>query len=109
MKRFGQVIGIDADRIDEYIELHDNIWPEITEALKAASISNYSIFHIGDQLFGYFEYHGPDEEYDERMAILADAPRMKEWWAAVGELQRPDPLRPPGAFWTDLPSVFHMP
>ncbi len=109
MRRFGQVIGVDVDRIDDYIRLHDHIWPEIAQALRDAAIANYSIFHHGDQLFAYFEYHGPDEEYADRMAALAEAPRMAEWWATVGEFQRPDPARPPGAFWTDLPSVFHLP
>ncbi len=109
MKRFGQVIGIDADRIDEYIARHDDIWPEITDALHTAGIANYSIFHHGDQLFGYFEYHGPNDEFDDRMKALAQAPRMREWWDIVGQLQRPDPDRPTGTFWTELPTVFHMP
>ena len=109
MKRFGQVIGVDPDRIDTYIEHHDHIWPEITDALRIAGIRNYSIFQHGDQLFAYFEYHGPDDDYDDRMEALAAAPRMSEWWAVVGEFQRPDPNRAPGEFWTNLPSIFHQP
>jgi L-rhamnose mutarotase len=109
VKRFGQVIGIDPSRIDEYERHHRNLWPEIGAALDAAGIRNYSIFVHGDQLFAYFEYHGPDDEYDARMNAVADAPRMAEWWALMGSIQRPDPNRAPGEFWTNLRPVFERP
>jgi len=108
MRRFGQIIGINANRIDEYISLHTSIWPEITLALAAAEIHNYSIFHRGDLLFGYYEYRGPEDEYDERMAMVAASPKMAEWWAVVGDMQRPLPGRAPGAWWVDMDCAFHM-
>jgi len=40
---------------EEYVRLHDQIWPEMTEALNAAGMHNYSIWCIGDELFGYIE------------------------------------------------------
>ena len=51
MKRFGQIIGVDPERIDEYAEHHNNIWPEIVQALRVAEISNYSIFFHDDLMF----------------------------------------------------------
>ncbi len=108
MRRFGQVIGIDASRIQEYTDHHTNIWPEIADALHVAGIHNYSIYHHGDVLFAYFEYHGPDDEYDQRMRSLADAPRMSEWWALMGDMQRPFADRKPGEFWKNTPCVFHL-
>ena len=108
MRRFGQVIGLDPDRLDEYRSYHAEVWPEIAQALRDAGIRNYTIYYRDGQLFGTFEYHGPDEEWDARQRALAEAPRMQEWWEIMGSMQRPDPDRPPGAWWSDLEEVFHF-
>lgn len=39
----------------EYIKRHDEIWPELVELLKKAGIKNYTIWNVGDTLFGYYE------------------------------------------------------
>jgi len=31
-------------------------------------------------MFAYFEYIGPDDEFEARMETLSNAPRMQEWW-----------------------------
>lgn len=108
MRRFGQIIGVDPERIEEYVDYHANIWPEIADALDRAQIRNYSIFFSGEHLFAYFEYHGPEDQYEERMEALANAPRMAEWWATVGPMQRPLTERAPGEWWKDMREVFHL-
>ena len=40
---------------EEYKKRHDEIWPELVELLRAAGIKNYTIWNVGDQLFGYYE------------------------------------------------------
>ena len=43
----------------EYIRRHNEIWPEMVDALKAAGVCNYTIFACDDELFGYYEcVHG---------------------------------------------------
>ena len=106
MRRFGQVIHIDPHRIDEYADWHADIWPEISQAIVEAGIRNYSIYSHEDLLFGYYEYHGPESEYETRMERLAQAPRMNEWWEIMGDMQRPFPDRGPGEFWKDMRCVF---
>lgn len=39
----------------EYVKRHDEIWPEMVELLKKAGIKNYTIWNVGDTLFGYYE------------------------------------------------------
>lgn len=41
--------------IDEYIRRHDQIWPEMKDVLERAGIVNYSIWNVGNELFGYYE------------------------------------------------------
>jgi len=108
MRRFGQVLGIRPDCIDEYRRHHARIWPEIEQAIREAGIRNYSIFLRGDRLFGYYEYVGPEDEYEARMETLAAAPRMREWWDLMEAMQVPDPDRAPGTWWSDMEEVFHQ-
>ena len=108
MRRFGQVLGLRPECIVEYKRYHAKIWPEIERAIRDAGIRNYSIFLHGDQLFGYYEYAGPDDEFEARMERLAEAPRMREWWDVMEAMQVPDPDRPPGSWWSDMEEVFHQ-
>jgi L-rhamnose mutarotase len=108
VKRFGEVLGLEPGRLDEYRKHHAEIWPEIAEAIHAAGIRNYSIYYRDGQLFGYYEYHGPDDEFEARMQLIADAPRMKEWWDLMGSMQIPDPDRAPGSWWSPMEEVFHL-
>ena len=108
MRRFGQVLGLRAQDLDRYRRHHARIWPEIATAIEAAGIRNYSIFHRAGQLFAYYEYVGPEAEYEARMAALAGAPRMREWWDLMEPMQIPDPDRPEGTWWSDMEEVFHQ-
>ncbi len=108
MKRVGMTVGLRKDVLDEYKRIHVKIWPEIEQAIQEAGITNYSIFYVDAQLFGYFEYTGPDAEYDARMRRLANAPRMREWWNITDAMQVPRPDRKPGDWWTMMEEVFHQ-
>jgi L-rhamnose mutarotase len=107
-KRFGQCLGLKPERLDEYKRHHARIWPAIADAIRAAGIRNYSIFHAKGQLFGYFEYVGPESEFESRMQALARAPRMREWWDLMEPMQVPQAGRAPGAWWMDMEEVFHL-
>jgi L-rhamnose mutarotase len=107
-KRIGQLLGIRPERLEEYKRYHVKIWPQIAEAIAKAGIRNYSIFHLRGQLFAYYEYAGPEAEYEARMTELAAAPRVREWWDVLEPMQVPLEGRPPGAWWTDMQEVFHQ-
>jgi L-rhamnose mutarotase len=108
MRRFGQVLGLRPERLDEYRRHHAHVWPEIREALQRAGIRNYSIFHFRGQLFGYFEYDGPPAELDARFAAIAAAPRMREWWDLMEPMQIPLEGRAHGEWWATMEEVFHL-
>ena len=54
-QRSAFVLHVKPDRIDEYVEEHAKVWPEMLQALRDAGIRNYSIFRAGTDVFGYFE------------------------------------------------------
>jgi L-rhamnose mutarotase len=108
VRRFGQTLGLRPEKLDEYRRYHEQIWPEIAGAIHAAGIRNYSIFQLAGRLFAYYEYVGPEGEYAARMAALAEAPRMREWWDLMEPMQVPDPRRGVGTWWSDMEEVFHQ-
>ncbi len=103
--RFGQVLGIKFEHIEEYERLHRTVWPTVLATIHACNIRNYSIFRYEHVLFAYFEYVGDDYETD--MAKMAGDPQMQEWWSVCEPLQDPLPQRAPGAWWMTLREVFH--
>ena len=62
MRRFGMVIGIKPDRIEEYKKLHAAAWPDVLKIISECNIRNYSIYLKDNYLFSYFEYTGTDFE-----------------------------------------------
>ena len=55
MERFAWKARLLPGMKAEYIKRHYEIWPEMTELLNKAGIHNYTIWCVGDELFGYYE------------------------------------------------------
>ena len=55
MERYAWKAKIKEGKKAEYQKRHDEIWPEMKDLLKSAGICNYSIWNVGDELFGYYE------------------------------------------------------
>jgi L-rhamnose mutarotase len=110
MKRYGMVIGLRPEKLDEYKKLHTAVWPDVLKTIADCQIRNYSIF-LGTledglpYLFSYFEYSGTDFKAD--MAKMAADPATQRWWAICEPCQRPLASRAPGEWWTRMEEVFH--
>jgi L-rhamnose mutarotase len=49
-------LQVDPDRLAEYVERHQSVWPEMQDALRATGWRNYSLFLRPDGLLiGYVE------------------------------------------------------
>jgi L-rhamnose mutarotase len=106
MKRIAQIARLIPERREEYLTLHREVWPGVEAALRAAHISNYSIFIHGDTLFAYYEYHGDDWDAD-LASIMAD-PESQRWWTFTDPCQEPWPDSATGSRWVDLPEIWHL-
>jgi len=111
MKRYGMVIKVWPEKLEEYKKLHAAVWPEVLKMIKECHIRNYSIYLAEVKpdeyyLFSYFEYTGNDlqKEIDQKMR---NDPVTKEWWSHTDPLQVPVPTRQPGEWWHDSEEVFH--
>ena len=55
MERYAWKSTVKEGMLDEYIRRHDEIWPEMKQMLHDAGIRNYTIWNVGNELFGYYE------------------------------------------------------
>lgn len=56
MKRVAFILKVREDKIEEYKRHHQQVWPEMLDALRRTGWHNYSLFMRDDGLlFGYFE------------------------------------------------------
>src|SRR4051812_44684781 len=72
MKRYGNIIGLRPEKLEEYKKLHAAVWPGVLQMIKRCNIRNYSIYlrKLPDgnhYLFSYFEYTGSNFEQDMAM------------------------------------------
>ena len=112
MERHGRVIRLKPGTREEYVRLHEAVWPEVLATIAACGIRNYSIFLKAlddgrDYLFATFEYHGKDFAADQRK-MSAD-PATQRWWKLTDPLQEPIDARAEGEWWAEMREVFHRP
>lgn len=106
MKRYGQIIRLKPDRVEEYKELHAAVWPDVLNKITACKIHNYSIYLKDTTLFSYFEYIG--EDFDADMARMAADPGIQKWWDVCKPCMLPIETREEGEWWANMEEVFHQ-
>jgi L-rhamnose mutarotase len=106
MKRYGMLIRVKPERLEEYKEIHRHVWPEVLDTIKKCNIQNYSIYFKDGMLFAYYEYVGVDYKAD--LAKMAADPKTQAWWKITDPMQIPLEPRVEGQWWANLEEVFHV-
>jgi len=95
--KFAWTWMIKEDRVDEYVALHAEPWPEMMAEHSRAGIRNYSIFRSGNRFFYCFEC----DDVDKAFAYVAASEVCQRWNALTSEmvegsfdLNEPEPIRP---------------
>jgi L-rhamnose mutarotase len=88
----------------EYKRRHDEIWPELAQAIRVAGISDYSIFLDEDTLtlFAVQKLSEPNTA-----AGLALHPIVRRWWDSMADLMEVHSDNAPVC--QELKEVFHLP
>jgi L-rhamnose mutarotase len=105
MKRYGSVIKVRPEKLEEYKRLHAAAWPGVLKMIHDCNIRNYSIYLKDGYLFGYYEYLGSNYQAD--MAKMAADSVTQEWWKLTDPCQEGLPTRKPGEWWASMEEVFH--
>jgi L-rhamnose mutarotase len=77
MQRIAFTLRVRPRSLDEYVERHSPVWPEMLEEIAASGRTNYSIFldRESSTLFGYYE----TEDDEAARAYLAASPVAARW------------------------------
>ena len=65
------------EKVEEYVKLHAEPWPEVLDIIRESNIRNYSISINGNRLLTYYEYVGDDFEADNKK--MDNDPYMQKW------------------------------
>jgi L-rhamnose mutarotase len=95
---------LNAGQAQEYRRRHDEIWPELVDALRAAGVSDYSIW-LDPQTHHLFATLVRSD--DHTMERLPHTEIVQRWWAMMGDIMETHPDNAPVE--VALQNVFHMP
>ena len=76
MERYAWKATLKKGKKDDYVKRHKEIWTEMIDVLRQAWIKNYSIWLVGNELFGYYEC-AKGKKYAAK--VQAESPIVKKW------------------------------
>ncbi|MGW6196368.1 L-rhamnose mutarotase [Kribbella sp. NPDC055110] len=105
MNRYCFCLQVRPDRLDEYVERHRDVWPEMQAALWNSGWHNYSLFLRDDGLLiGYVE----SEDLEAAQKAMAATEVNSRWQAQMTEFFTGIDGRRPDESFLLLPEIFHL-
>ena len=106
MERIGFEMKIKPELVEEYKRRHDDIWPEMSDALRRTGWHNYTIFFRPDgTLFGYVEV---EESFQASLDGMAKEEVNQRWQDEMSPFfQLPEGARPDQNM-IEWREVFHL-
>ncbi len=103
MRRQAFIMRLKPGNVAEYKKRHDELWPELSAALRAAGITDYSIF-LDEQTLTLFAVRKVADE--EALAPLPKLPIVRKWWDWMAPLMEVNTDNSPKEW--PLKEVFHL-
>jgi len=103
MQRHAFKMKLKPGVVAEYKRRHDEIWPELAAELRAAGVSDYSIF-LDEETLTLFAVQKLGD--DNTAAGLPQSPVVRKWWDYMAPLMEVQPDHAPVA--KPLKEVFHL-
>lgn len=93
-------LQIKPEFISEYVQVHQQVWPEMSHALKECGWRNYSLFLREEDglVIGYFEA----DDVEEARRLMNQHPVNAKWQAEMAQYFVPDAPETP------LPQYFRL-
>ncbi len=109
MKRYCQTLKLknDPELIRDYVEVHNQVWPEIKQGFRDIGILDMEIYLYDGLLFMIVEtVDGFDWEKD--YGRLGAMPRQKEWEAYTAQFQECAKDAAPAEKWHLMERIFKL-
>jgi L-rhamnose mutarotase len=103
MKRMAFQMKLKPGAAADYKKRHDEIWPDLAAELKAAGISDYSIF-LDEETLTLFAVQKLDD--GNTAAALATSIIVRKWWSYMAPLMETHSDHSPMT--RPLREVFHL-
>lgn len=104
--RVSSIIKLRPEKEVEYRALHEAVWPDVLETLRASGITNYSIFLRDGMLFSYLEFTGDD--YEMAMVNVASDEATQKWWKLTDPCQQQLDSVTANEWWAGAEEIFHL-
>jgi len=109
MKRYCLACDLKDDPaiIAEYKKIHENVWPNILERIKADGITVMDIYLTGNRMFMIMEVND-DFSFDVKAASDAGDPKVQEWENFMWGFQQALPWAKAGEKWIIMDKIFEL-
>jgi len=105
MQRVCFISRVRPDRLEEYRQRHQQVWPEMTDALRACGWANYSLFLSDDGLLvGYVE----TDDFEAARRRMAQTAVNERWQAEMKQFFADEGDERPDEGFRRLPEIFHL-
>ena len=109
MKKYCLALDLkdDVDKINEYKDYHQDIWPEISKSLKDSGILNAEIYNNGNRLFMIIEVD-KTFSFEKKLKMDLENPKVQEWEELMWNYQQALPQSEKGSKWDLMDKIFDL-
>lgn len=109
MKKYCLALDLkdDVDKINEYKDYHQDIWPEISKSLKDSGVLNAEIYNTGNRLFMIIEVD-KTFSFEKKLKMDLENPKVQEWEELMWNYQQALPQSEKGSKWVLMDKIFDL-
>lgn len=109
MKKYCLALDLkdDVDKINEYKDYHQDIWPEISKSLKDSGILNAEIYNTGNRIFMIIEVD-KTFSFEKKLKMDLENPKVQEWEELMWNYQQALPQSEKGSKWVLMDKIFDL-
>lgn len=97
----------DEKLIEEYIQHHNNVWPEIQQSILQAGILSMEIYAVGNRLFMITDV-SDDFSLERRSEDDTKNEIVQKWENAMWKYQKPLPFAKKGEKWVAMKKIYTL-
>ena len=109
MKRYSLTLNLknDAELIQQYEEIHKEVWPEIISSIKESGIENMEIYRYETRLFMIMEVND-NFSFEKKNKLDKQNEKVQRWEKLMWRYQEPLPGSAEGEKWKLMNTIFEL-
>ncbi len=109
MKRYTLALDLidDPQLIQEYVDYHQNVWPEVKESIKQSGILDMTIYRFENRLFMIMDVDNTFS-FEKKNLIDQANQKVQEWEKLMWKYQKSIPGSNPNEKWVLMDKIFEL-